>query len=154
MEYYFAQVFWKFSLPASQVHFARSQISHCYLAILQSSYAQLSSPHCKACIPKLATAHQQGQLSGPLHPVDCLNEVQPAHKFENFWAVQCQYSSALPKTQTAPHFFFFHRLPRLSPSPPSFPSLSPPLSLSFPDWMALSNLRLGSLQTWQCGLDN
>jgi hypothetical protein len=100
----------------------------------------------------LATAHQQGQLPGPLHAVDCLNEVQPAHKLKKNWAVQCQNnSSGLPKTQTAPHFFFFHRLPRLTPS---FPSLFPPLSLSFPDWMALSNLRLGSLQTWQCGLNN
>ncbi len=112
--------FAKFTLPVCQVQFAK----------LQSPYAQLSSPHSKACIPKLAPAHQQGQLPGPLHPVDCLNEVQPAHKFKKFWAVQCQNSSGLPKTQTAPHFFFFHRLPRLTPSHPSFPSLSPPFSLS------------------------
>jgi hypothetical protein len=47
MEYRFAQVFWKFSLPASQ-------ISHCDLAILPSSlyqFAKSSLPNCKVHMP-------------------------------------------------------------------------------------------------------
>jgi hypothetical protein len=66
MEYHFAQVFWKFSLPASQVHFAKSQISHCYLANLPSSlyqFAKSSLPNCKVHIAKPAFPSWQLHIS-------------------------------------------------------------------------------------------
>jgi hypothetical protein len=54
MECWLLGYFAKFTLPISQVHFAKLQGLHCYFAMLtlsvcQVDIAQLLTPHCQVC---------------------------------------------------------------------------------------------------------
>jgi hypothetical protein len=97
---------------------------------LQSSlrhFAKCMLFNCHVLIPKLPTPHRQGNIAKlpiPLHPMDCLNELQAVDKLQNLWDVELFLvcSNFRPKRKTALDLF----------SPQASPPSSLQTSLSFP----------------------